>query len=222
MPLIITLSLLFIAWIAFGYFAVRNIEEPQYTVLEVKEDYEIREYAPYIIAETTVSGEFRNRMNSGFTTIADYIFGNNTKQSSIDMTTPVTSSDSEKIAMTAPVISEENNDSESIAMTAPVISDESSTNETVSFVMPSKYTMETLPKPNNDAITLREVPARKVAVIRFSGFYSGTNMQKYKEKLLKALERDGIKAGKISFAGYNPPLTPPFMNRNEVWVEIVE
>lgn len=224
MGIILFLVILFGAWVAFGYFAIRNIEEPQYTVLEVKEGYEIREYSAYIVAETKVSGELRKRMNSGFMVVADYIFGNNTTKESIAMTAPVTSSDenSEKIAMTAPVISEESSNSESIAMTAPVLTDEETGDETLSFVMPSKYTLETLPKPNNDAVTLREVPARKVAVLRFSGRFISKNTEEKKLELLAALERDGLKAGKISYAGYNPPFTPPFMTRNEVWVEIVK
>lgn len=213
---------LLVAWIAWGYLSVRNIEEPEYTVIEQKETYEIREYAPYLIAETTVSGDYRSSMNQGFMVIADYIFGNNTSKLAkegnepIAMTTPVVSEESEPIAMTAPVISEE---SEPIAMTAPVIR-EGNQERKISFVMPSQYTLETLPSPNNEQVAIREIQARKVAVIRFSGWFREKNFKSSEEQLLKALQKDGYKAGKISYAGYNPPWTPPFMTRNEVWIEL--
>lgn len=213
------LLVILLAWIAFGYFSVRNIEQPQYSVLKQAEGYEIREYAPYLIAETIRPEGFDDALNSGFMVVADYIFGNNTAKEPIAMTTPVTSGTSEPIAMTAPVISER---SEPIAMTAPVVSGEEESNRTVAFVMPSKYTLDTLPKPNDSRVKIREVPKRKVAVLRFSGWYTSKTIAQKEQQLRGLLERDGLKYRSLSFAGYNPPWTPPFMTRNEIWAELVE
>lgn len=213
------LLVLFLAWVAFGYFSVRNIEQPQYSVIKQADGYEIREYAPYIVAETMRQEGFDDALNSGFMVVADYIFGNNTAKEPIAMTTPVTTETSEPIAMTAPVISER---AEPIAMTAPVVSGEDDGNRTVAFVMPSKYSMDTLPKPNDSRVKIREVPARKVAVLRFSGWYGAQKIAQKEQQLRELLERDGLKYRTLSFAGYNPPWTPPFMTRNEIWAELVE
>ncbi len=127
------------------------------------------------------------------------------------MTAPVIS---EKIAMTAPVISEK------IDMTAPVIREDQESKQKIAFVMPKEYTMETLPVPNDDRVTLREVPKRKVAVLKFSGFFGDKKVKDLEEQLINMLERDGLEYTSISFAGYNGPWTPPFMRRNEIWAEL--
>lgn len=227
-------AVLFVLWIAWGYFSTFNLEMPEYTVLEEREGYEIREYDSYIVAETVVKGDFEEGINSGFMVVADYIFGNNTKQESIEMTSPVTSEEvSEKIDMTTPVTTGLSEDismtspvttdlSEDIAMTSPVVTDEGESGRTTAFVMPSKYTMETLPKPNSDKVTLREVPARKVAVLKFGGWWWSDTVEERRQELLGYLERDGLRRSKVSFAGYNPPWTPPFMVRNEIWAELVD
>jgi hypothetical protein len=106
-----------------------NVETPDYTVSSKSGNLEIREYGPTIVAEATVEGERDQAIQRGFRIIADYIFGNNLS--------------STKVAMTAPVIQQS---SEKIAMTAPVIQQAKGTSWNVRFVMPSKYTIETLPK----------------------------------------------------------------------------
>lgn len=116
-------------WVVGSYLVVRNIEQPSNTVLEKRAGYEIRQYDSYIIAETEVSGDYREALRAGFSIIADYIFGNNTTNTSIAMTAPVLETSSEKIAMSVPVIS----------------TLETEKSRTVSFVLPSKYTLESLP-----------------------------------------------------------------------------
>ena len=132
-------------------------EEPSYTVLEQSGDFELRAYNPMIVAETQVSGPMDDASGAGFRLIADYIFGNNTSRTG----------GNKKISMTAPVTMEP--ESEKISMTAPVSMEQTGEQWRVHFVMPSQYTLDTLPRPNNPAVSLREVPASNYAVIRFSG-----------------------------------------------------
>ena len=205
---IIVLVSLVLVWIVGTWFLIRNIEEPKYTLISKENGYEIRNYESYIIAETTVSGSYRDSLGKGFQNIADYIFGNNTS--------------SQKIAMTAPVIESESQDlSEKIAMTVPVISEGDDKERRISFVMPSKYTLETLPQPNTDVVTLKEVPARKVAVLRYSWYASEARVEKKKQELTQKLLKDEVEIiGTFSSAQYNPPLSIPFLRRNEVLVDI--
>jgi len=196
---------LLIIWTIVSYLVIRNIEEPKFTVLQNKNGYDIREYAPYIIAETEVVGNYKEATSNGFRIIADYIFGNNTSRSSIAMTAPVLEGSSEKIAMTVPVINTE----------------KSETVRTISFVLPSEYTLETLPKPNNPKVTITPVDSQKVAVLSFTWYPTANRVEKKKKKLLSLLERDGVVvAGEIQTARYNPPLSMPLMLRNEIFIPI--
>jgi hypothetical protein len=205
--LLIVLAVLFVAWCLFGIFAVRGIESPEYTVVKKENGYEIRDYAPMILATAQAEGTLEEATNKGFRLVADYIFGNNTAQTPIAMTVPVSAAESEPIAMTAPVIA----DGEAAEGVYKI-----------SFVMPSKYTMQTIPQPNNSAVTLLEVPARRMAVLQFSWFAPEARVNAKKALLLEALEADALETvGMPTAAFYNPPLTPPFMRRNEVWVELL-
>jgi hypothetical protein len=183
---------------------VSHVEQVKYTVVESHNTIEIRDYAPKIIAQTEVSGERKEAISQGFRIIADYIFGNNTS--------------SAKVAMTAPVMQQQ---SEKIAMTAPVMQEGSNNHWTVSFVMPGEYTMETLPKPNDDRVKLIESAAKRFAVIRFPGLASQSNMQEYTSELQTFIEShnlNGISAPAYAF--YNPPWTLPFLRRNEIMIEV--
>ena len=141
------------------------IEEPKYQVLEKDGDIELRAYEPMIVAEVLVDGDMDRASGKGFRAIAGYIFGDNTSQSGAE----------EKIAMTAPVTMSPSEEqmAEKIAMTAPVTMQEtegqSGEQWRVHFVMPSEYTMASLPNPNDERVKLREVEAAKYASIRFSG-----------------------------------------------------
>ena len=182
-------------------------EEPAYTVLEQSGEFELRQYAPMIVAETLVSGSMDDASGSGFRLIADYIFGNNT----------VRNGDEGKISMTAPVTMAAQ--SEEISMTAPVSMERSAGKWRVHFVMPSKYTLDTLPRPNNPAVTLREVPATNYAVIRFSGFAGENKVAAKTAKLKVWLDGKDIEPlGNPELARYNPPWTLPFFRRNEIMI----
>lgn len=203
---LIILAVIVLIWIAYGYFS-SQVREPKFSVVEKKDGYEIREYAPYIEARVQVSGEYREAMTSGFRILAGYIFGGNTKKQSIAMTAPVTEEVSEKVAMTAPV-------------SETVIADNS---RVVSFVMPEEYTLATLPTPNDKRIEIVEVPSHRSAVLRYSGYNNSEKVTQMKTKLLEYLKRDNVGVvGLPRGAGYNPPWTPPFMNRNEILVDITQ
>lgn len=202
---IIAVVVLLGLWVLGSYLAVRNLEEPSFTVVEVHDEYEIRQYDSYIVAETTVTGSFDVALQAGFRNIADYIFGNNTTKTSIAMTAPVLEQKSEKIAMTVPVIASDGMDAE----------------RTVAFVLPSQYTLETLPVPNNEAVKLREVPAYKAAVRRFTGYATEKRITVQKEVLVATLAEAGITIlDTLQVAQYNPPLSFPFTRRNEIMVVI--
>lgn len=181
-----------------------NIEIPNYQVIRTEESIEIRRYDPMIIAEVETEGAREDAIGDGFRLLADYIFGNNMAQ--------------QDIAMTAPVQQQAN---QKIAMTAPVQQQSSSSSWKVSFVMPSKFSMENLPRPNNDQVILRSIPSKEFAVIRFSGTNSNENVKKHEERLMKYIAANDIRiTGSPKYAFYNPPWTLPPMRRNEVMIEI--
>ena len=203
--LTIVLVVLFILWILSGWISTRGVEEPKYEVISTHDEYEVREYEPVIIAKTIVTGTREEATNEGFRRIADYIFGNNIVSESISMTAPVTAQNSEPIAMTTPVTSLESKSGE----------------HTIAFIMPSEYTMGTLPKPVKDNVLIEEVSEKKYAVIKFSGFMSDKKEQSNKQELISALESDGVDFKlQHTLSQYDPPWTPWFMRRNEIWVEV--
>ena len=205
--LTILLVILGMLWISYGYFSVNQIEKPKYTLVSKNSTYEIRAYHAHLIASVEIKDTYDSAATRGFRQIANYIFGNNHNNS--------------KIAMTAPVIQEQ---SQQIAMTAPVIQEKTDLNTyRISFVMPSEYTIETIASPKNKQVTLKEISARKIAVRTFSGIFSVEKAQKELNVLKSSLQKDDIDAtGKVSISRYNPPATPPFMNRHEIWIELVE
>jgi hypothetical protein len=194
-------------WTIGSYLAIRNIEEPSYTVLERRVGYEIRQYDSYIVAETEITGTYREALGGGFGLIADYIFGNNTSKTSISMTAPVLETTSEKIAMTVPV--------------ATTVGESLTRN--VSFVLPSKYTLDTLPTPNNPQVTLRAVPATTVAALRFTWYATESRVAAKKALLEELITTDGyIISAPAQVAQYNPPLSMPLTRRNEILIPITD
>jgi hypothetical protein len=187
-------------------------EQPEYTVESEHEGFEIRRYPPYLVAETRVEGEFGDAGGEAFRILAGFISGKNRSRAKIAMTSPVTNepAPSEKIAMTSPVVQEP---------AAPP--DDGGAGWLYRFVMPSEYTRETLPEPTDPRIAIREMPERRVAVRRFRGFWSEENFEKNDAKLRAALPGAGLEpAGETLYARYDPPFTPWFLRRNEVWVEL--
>ena len=189
-----------------------RIEEPAFESVKKEGDFEVRQYRGFIVAETFVKGDMDAAGSEAFRAIAGYIFGGNISASA---------NGGEKIAMTAPVTMEKTT-SEKIAMTAPVVLEKSAEEiYRVHFVMPSQYTMQTLPKPVNPKVTLREVAAQKMAVIRFSGFSTDEKVRVKTEELTSWILKQGLKiVGKPQFARYDPPMMPAFLRRSEVMIAV--
>ncbi|MCK9186294.1 heme-binding protein [Candidatus Gracilibacteria bacterium] len=205
---LIALILILGLWSLWGFFGSR-VEQLDYKVVKEMDGYEIREYPAHIVAQTTVKGSYGESMSEGFSIVAGYIFGGNTKKESIPMTAPVVAQKSDE-------------NSESIPMTAPVIATPEGDSQIISFSMPRSYTMETLPIPNDPRVEIVMIPLKKYAVMKFSWYRSEARVKKMQEKLLSALNRDGVVTqGNTAYAGYNAPWTPPWMTRNEVLVEII-
>lgn len=181
-----------------------NVEQPKYQVVVYDGNIEIRDYAAMIVAETEVTGDRREAIRKGFRLIADYIFGNNTTAQKVPMTSPVTQQDGEKIPMTAPVTQQSNGKT-----------------WTVRFIMPSSYAMKTLPKPHNHAVKLKEIAAKRFAVLRFSGTAGEDSLKRHTQELNEWLSTNHLTpVSEPIYAFYNPPWTLPFLRRNEVMVEI--
>ena len=186
-------------------FGIRSEEQPPYEVLYSDGNIDIRQYGSFIVARTEVEGSYSDSSSVAFRRIAGYIFGKNKKK--------------QKMSMTAPVVQEKKN--QDIPMTAPVIQEKKGSAWTMSFVMPSKFTLGTLPEPLDPKVTLAQVPGRKVAVIRYSGFLSEENIIEQSRVLMKWLEKKGYQAiSPPRSAGYDPPWTLPFLRRNEVHVDV--
>ena len=191
---------------AWGPMVSSNVEQAKYEVVESQGDIQIRDYAPMIVAEAEVSGERKEAINKGFRVIADYIFGNNAPKQNVAMTAPVIQQPAEKIAMTAPVTQEGAGNSWKVR-----------------FVMPASYTMDTLPKPNNDAVKLEKVPGKRFAVIRFSGMADHDSLKQHTDELNAFIKDKKLNAlSQATYAFFNPPWTLPFLRRNEVMVEVAK
>ena len=185
-------------------------EEADYTLVLKEGDFEVRTYAPQVLAETLVKGGFGNVGNKAFMRLFKYITGNNTSQQKIAMTSPVTQSAKDQAA-----------ESEKIAMTSPVTQHQVKDSWAISFTMPATATLETLPIPNDPKVTLRQVPERHLAVIRYSGLWTEKGYLENKAKLENWLKEKGYTViGEPVWARYDPPFKPWFLRRNEVLLPI--
>jgi len=182
------------------------LEQPKYEVLFADGDIEYRRYDAYVVAETAIAevGDWGKDTRDGFMQLFDYISGENTLETKIEMTSPVVQRQSMKIAMTAPVVESSSGGQNRLA-----------------FMLPSKFNLDSAPRPSNSSITIREMPVRLIASIRYSGRWTEKNVKKYKAKLEQHLAERGVETvGEYSTAVYNAPFTPPFMRRNEIHFEI--
>jgi hypothetical protein len=181
------------------------IEKPSHRVIATEGNFELRQYSPYIVAETYVEGDFEAVGNEGFRRLADYIGGKNRTKESISMTAPV----SQKPA------------SEKIAMTAPVSQALENGRWRIAFMMPSAYSMETLPTPDDDRIALREVKEKTVASIRYSGTWGKKRYMDHETKLMDWISKKGWKIiGAPVWARYDPPFMPWFLRKNEILIPV--
>ena len=181
------------------------IEEAAYTVIMQDGAFEIRDYAPHIGAETLVEGTLEEAGNTAFNRLFRYISGGNRSR--------------EKVAMTAPVAQQPQG--ETIAMTAPVAQQRVREQWAVSFMMPATYTLETLPEPEDPLVTLRQVPARRMAAVRYSGSWSEGGYLRHKSELESWMRAKSLAVGgDPSWARYNSPFTLWFLRRNEILIPV--
>ena len=171
------------------------VKKVEYQVLRTIDKVEIRKYPKLLLASVSDLSD-----NDAFSLLFNYISGSNQKDQKVDMTAPVLTS--EKIEMTAPVFSSKSK---------------------MSFVMPAKFTIHNIPKPSNPNVKIEELPAAKLAVIRFKGYTRQKDVNKYKNALLNVLAQNNIKTeGEPVLMRYNSPFAPGFIRRNEIGIKVVD
>lgn len=187
------------------------IEEPDYQVLRHLGDaVELRQYAPYVVAEVRVPGPSESAGRQAFPILAGYIFGKNKGERKLPMTAPVT----QMPAYAVPV---------KMAMTAPVTQTAAGSGHVVQFVLPRDVSLATAPEPDDPRVELREVPATRLAAIRYSGFWSAANDGEHLARLQATLRGAGLAwDGEPVLSRYNGPITPWFLRRNEIWLRIAD
>jgi DNA gyrase inhibitor GyrI len=176
------------------YAQYRNTEEPDYAVVRADGDFELRDYPSLVVAEVTNRGSRERASGASFRRLAAYIFAQDRPAGG------------DKIAMTAPVLQEETTPGE----------------WRMRFVMPAKYTLETLPSAPED-ITLTRVPARRMAAVRFSGNGSASDLALMEARLRDWMKGEGLMpAGEAEFAFYDAPMVPGPLRRNEVLIPVAD
>ena len=180
------------------------VEEATYTVVENDGEFEIRDYAAHVVAETVVAGAFDRAGNEAFSRLFRYISGDNRSR--------------HKVAMTAPVSQEPTG--EKIEMTAPVGQQPAEDRWVVSFTMPASYSLETLPEPGDSRVTLRQIPARRMAALRYSGFWTERIYLRHKMKLESWVRTRDSALPAIPYGPATTPFAPWFLRRNEILVPV--
>jgi hypothetical protein len=183
-----------------------GVEEPAFKLELAQDKFQVRDYAPTIVAETTVQGDAWGSRFEGFGPLADYIFAKGREGEKIAMTAPVTQqAPREKIAMTAPVTQEARDNG----------------SWTIAFTMPAGSTLQSLPAPVSPDVKLIEQPSRRMAVYSFTGLATAADMDAAKNVLMQRVSRAGLTPrGEPVCAFYDPPWTMPFLRRNEVMIEV--
>ena len=180
-------------------------KEPNFEVIKRFDNVELRQYAPYVVAEVVLNATAQEAGSQAFPILAGYIFGKNKGEKKFAMTAPVTQT-------AVPV---------RMDMTAPVTQAAVAGGMLVQFVLPKGVTLATAPEPVDPRVKLRLVPADTWAVIQYSGTWSQTNYQEHLDQLKAILERAGVTTqGEPVLARYNSPFTPWFMRRNEIWLSL--
>jgi len=180
-----------VALAGFGSSAMA-VEEAAYTVVRADGAYELRDYAPQVLAETVVAGELDEAGSAAFSPLFGYISGKNAAGSKFEMTAPVAQ---------RPAAGKDR--------------------WAVSFVMPAGNALDKMPVASDPRVQLRQVPAQRMAVLRYSGTWSLKNYQQHKQSLDAWIVAQSLKpAGEAVWARYNAPFTPWFMRRNEILVPV--
>lgn len=181
-------------------------EEPSYAVIKSYADFELRQYDPYLVAETYVTGEFSDVGSQAFRRLFAYISEDQRPQGKIAMTTPVIQ---QPVDPATQKNAEQDNGSGSLQRYR------------FAFVMPANYALENLPIPQNTEVVLQQVPARRMAARQYSGTWSQARYRDNEKILLEAIKKQGLVAvGEPIFARYNAPFSLWFLRRNEVLIEV--
>jgi SOUL heme-binding protein len=190
--------------------AAQALEQPQYTVVQKSELYEIRKYEPYIVAEVVVPGPESEAGGQAFSLLGGYIFGKNKGERKLEMTSPGV-----QTPVAAPASSTK------IEMTAPVVQTPTQNGFLVQFMMPTAFTLATLPEPTDAKVKLRQVDGKTVAAHQYSGGWSQSNYDEHLTILKDALTKAGVKTqGEPMYSRYNGPMTPWFLRKNEIWFNV--
>ena len=186
---------------AFYYFREQSQDEPGFRALETDGDYQIRDYPPLTVAETVVSGPRRDALDEGHRILAGYISAK--------------SRDGDEIAMMNPVIQDGGNP---MASDPPLFDDDLEGAWRTRLVMPASR--GELPEPPGN-VELVEIPARRVAVVSFSGRWTDARLKEQEDRLRGWVARRGEKSdGEPEYAFYNSPMIPGPLRRNEVWLAL--
>ncbi len=209
--IIAALVLLGVVGMAVFVFVVQNVETPDYSVVEQEGAFELRDYPSMVVAEVSREGVRGEALSAGFGPLARYIFAKERDGERIAMTAPVEQQRADALAADA-----------RIAMTAPVTQSRTGGDGwAVRFIMPAEYDLEQLPAPANAEVSLKRIPARRSAVVRFSGRTDDKLIAEQEATLLAWMAARGLAAAAAPvYAYYNDPFTPGFMRRNEVIVPV--
>lgn len=183
------------------------LEQPAFDLVDEIGDLEIRRYESYIVARTLVDSDFSEAGNQGFRRLAGYIFSGNEND--------------QKIAMTAPVgLTRQTEAVNGDAQQRDVVEGEK---YWVTFSMPQEYSIEELPRPNDEQVEIVEVSEKFMAVVRYKGNWSEERYREHASKLLSLVKQSTswLQQGEVTWARYNPPFMPGFMRTNEVAIEVV-
>lgn len=190
---------------------IRTSEEAEYKVLVQEGVIQIREYEPYVIAETLVKNkDYDEAGRLGFRRLFAYISGKNEGDREISMTAPVIAQ-----MQNAPV-------GAGIKMTAPVVAERTGSGWVYAFVLPAEFPdLESAPLPADPLVKLKLIPGKKMAAITYAGSTGERKMNLKTRELTKWIQ--GRQLTKVSgpvSARYDPPWTLPFFRRNEVLIEV--
>ena len=178
-------------------------EQQPYEVVRQGHGYELRRYPPCVVAEVNVDADFDQAGSIGFRPLVNYIGGNNSARTSLDMTAPVVQS--RKLSMTAPVVQQAGAGREQV----------------IAFVLPKSVTLDSAPVPTDPRVVIREMPPSLTAVARYSGRWSESSYEHHVAALRKALAADGLAAvSEPRLARFDPPFKPWFLRRNEVHIDV--
>ena len=184
-------------------------EQPRYDVIGKYDDFEVRRYAPYLVAETAIDGAYEEGRNAAFRRLFGYITGNNKTDERIEMTVPVTSTPRDRSAVGA---------TNGSAASAPEAGADVSV---MQFMVPGEFTMDTVPEPRDPRVRIRMLAEQVFAVRRYSGRWTEENYRENEDLLRRQLAAAGLAAnGPSIFAAYNGPFTPWFLRRNEVMIPV--